>query len=108
MGKVILSLLQEPAFFRAAKNPGQPDSHFGRYAGLAVYQFGEGVARHPEGVSRIGNCQPHRLNALLQYDRAGVRWVFHGHGPIPFSGNQRSVLREALPEYSVGCPRVPG
>src|ERR1051325_7659607 len=29
MGKVVLSLLQKPAFFSAAKNLGEPDSHFG-------------------------------------------------------------------------------
>src|ERR1051326_6980922 len=96
MGKVVLSLLQKPAFFSAAKNLGEPDSHFGRYTALAVDEFGKRVAGHPEGFGSVRNRQPHRLNALLQYDKAGVRRFFHGHGPVLLSGNrhnQRPPLR---------------
>ena len=38
--KVVLSLLNKPAFGAAAENPGRSHGHFRRYAALFIHQFG--------------------------------------------------------------------
>ena len=47
--KLVLRLLNEPTFLGAAENLCYSHGHFGRYAALAVHQFGKRVARHPKG-----------------------------------------------------------
>jgi hypothetical protein len=53
LGKVVLGLLQKPAFLVAAENLGQPHGHFGRYAALPVYKFRKRVARHPKAAASV-------------------------------------------------------
>lgn len=57
LGKVILSLLDKPAFFRASKNLGYSHGHFGRYAALPVYEFRKRVTRHPKGGGGVRDRQ---------------------------------------------------
>jgi len=47
--------LDKPAFLVAAKNSGQPHSHFGWDAALPVDKLLEGVARYAEGGGGAGD-----------------------------------------------------
>ena len=95
-----VKLTKEPAFDHAklaaalsttsGKTYEANNGHFGGNAALSVYQFRKRVARDAKGVGSIGNCQAQRLDALAQNNASGVWWIFHGHGPVPFSGNRHN------------------
>jgi len=57
LGKVLLCLLQQPAFLRAAENFGQSHGHFRRYAALPVDKFRKRVARYPKGGGGVRDGQ---------------------------------------------------
>src|SRR5580704_15757728 len=85
MRKVVLGLLDQPAFGAAAKDLGKPYGHFRRYAALPVHQFGERGARNAKGGGGVRDAQAQRLNALTEYKASGVGWVLHRHGSVSFS-----------------------
>src|SRR5256714_6507332 len=80
VGQVVLSLLDKPAFGAAAEYLLKAHGHFRRYAPLLVHQFGKRRARHAEGRGGVRDAQSQRLDALAEYEAAGVRWVLHRPG----------------------------
>ena len=48
------------------------------------------AARHAKRGGRFRDTQARRLDALTQNDASGMRWIFHGHGLVPFSGNRHN------------------
>src|ERR1035438_3886324 len=80
LGKIVLSLLRNPALRAAAKNLGEPDGHLRRDASLAVDQFGESGARDAQGLRGSRDGKAERLDALGKNNAAGMRRILHRHG----------------------------
>src|SRR5277367_2098165 len=55
--KVVLRLLNKPAFGAAAENLGQPHGHLRRYAALFVHQLGKRGARDAKGGGGVRDAQ---------------------------------------------------
>jgi hypothetical protein len=116
MRKVVLRLLNKPAFGAAAENLGQPHGHLRRYAASSVHQLRERGARDAKGGGGVRDAQAQRLNALTEYKASGVGWILHRHDLVSSSvvidvidikgvtvgkaENDTPVLRELLPPKS--------
>jgi hypothetical protein len=110
VGKFILRLLHKPAFGAAAEHLGQAHGHFGGYAALLVHQFRQRRARHAQSGGGIRYAQAQRLDALAQYEAAGVRGFFIGIVSSSINGNrrnQRPARRRLQNEKSPASWRVP-
>jgi len=77
--QIVVRLLREPALGAAAKNLRDAHRHFGRNAAPAFDQFRQRDARHARCSGCIRDAQAQRLNAVEDYEAAGVRGIFHRH-----------------------------
>jgi len=80
LSQIVSALQRQPGVGGPAERLVEADRHFGRDAGLAVDQTGQGLTRYAQHLRAIGDSQAKRLEAVMAHRQSRVRGVLHRHG----------------------------
>jgi hypothetical protein len=89
LGEVVGHLKPQPCFGITAKRLGKSDRHIERHSALAVYEIVQGLTCHAQGIRRIGDRQPKRLDAVMPRGLAGWGEFFIG---MPFPSLRHDLI----------------